>query len=743
MLALIEAQRKMTEQIALSDDLHQNLKSLCLEIERLLAGSSARSSILLLQDGHLLLGAAPHLPDAYNQAIHGAPIGPRVGSCGTAAWRREQVIVVDIANDPLWMDYRDLALPHGMRACWSTPILASDGSVLGSFAVYYDEVKEPQTAHLELIAHFTYLAGLAIEKARSRQRESELLQQLRQSHEKLQSFISVMPDLGFILSEDGRYVDIYGSNADLKQRGTTKLVGRRIDDVLPNAVATLVRELIQRTLTTDQIQRMEYELTLSRGTRTFEGRTAVIRHYLPEDPEARHVLWMERDITERKQAERRIEQLAYYDVLTHLPNRMMLSERLQEVIARTSRREHYGALLFIDLDDFKRINDSLGHSVGDQLLIMIARRLQSALRDSDIVARLGGDEFVVLIERLHPERTRVADESSQVADRILEALARPFEMGDSEFRMRASIGIALIEPHQTSEDEILRNADAAMYQAKHRGGSQFSFYEPHLQAAVARRLQIERDLVAGLRQGEFRAFYQPVLDRNGHAIGAETLVRWFQPRQGMIAPSELIPVAEQSGLISTLQGIVLEEACRLLIRMDREQLLSEGFALAINISAIQFRSGRLCDALMAVIGQYDLSPTRFKLEITETLLLDDLDDTIRQMNELKALGFRFSIDDFGKGYSSLSYLQSLPVDELKIDRSFVLEMHSTPHAAAIVDSIIDLARHMGFGVIAEGVETAAQFRLIQERPVNGLQGFFLGKPMSEDDFIDWLRITRN
>lgn len=735
--SLLEAQQRVIEKIALGAPLKECLTTICELIESIIDSPNAKSSILILDGDKLRHGAAPRLPQAYCNLIDGVTIGPCVGSCGTAVYTQKQIIVSDIEHDPLWANYKDFALAHKLKACWSTPIISSKKEVLGSFAIYYTHVKKPSPIHLDLIERFTHLSSLAIEKEQSSLREKALTSQLILSNEKLQALTSVMPDIGMVIDAKGLYVDIYGSEDQLLLTEPENLIGKYISDILPPKKAQSIMAIIDKTLSSNEVQIFEYDLVVQKGARIFEGRTAVINNYLPSEPDKKHILLVARDITDRKIAEEQIKQLAFFDPLTALPNRRLLNDRLQSTIEKVIRHQKIGALLFLDLDNFKRINDSLGHTVGDRLLLMVAKRLVPELRDADTIARIGGDEFVIILETLEADETITAKDATAVATKILDSFNQPFELDNAEYKIRGSIGISLIEGHEITADEVLKRADTAMYRAKKLGGNHYSFYEPALQHIIDERLQIEREIIKSIENNQFSAYFQPQLDRNGQIIGAEALIRWMHPEKGLISPFHFIPVAEQSGLIHQLQHIVLKDSCQLFKRLGNRYIEDKHFTLAINISACQFKT-ELNRSLLNTLEMFSLSPGNFKLEITESMLMDDRDNTITQMKQLKKEGFLFSIDDFGTGYSSLAYLHSFPIDELKIDRSFIDNMYDGEGGTAIVDTIISLANNLGFTVIAEGVENQKQMDILTHRYIKGMQGFFLSHPLPADDFIHWV-----
>jgi diguanylate cyclase (GGDEF)-like protein/PAS domain S-box-containing protein len=435
-----------------------------------------------------------------------------------------------------------------------------------------------------------------------------------------------------------------------------------------------------------------------------------------------------RDITERKQVESQIERLAFYDVLTGLPNRRLLVDRLQHAMAATVRSGAQGALLFIDLDNFKDLNDTLGHDTGDQLLVQVAQRLKGCVRESDTVARFGGDEFVVLVEGLSGDEPQASAEAALVASHIATTLGKPYVLGDASHHSTPSIGIALFGQHSGNVDELLKHADLAMYQAKAAGRNTQRFFDPEMQAAVSARSALEADLRRGLHGKEMVLYYQPVVDGKGRLLGAEALVRWLHPQRGLVSPAEFIPLAEQTGLILPLGQWVLEAACAQLVAWSRSALTRQ-FFLSVNVSVRQFRQPDFVEQVLGALHASGANPERLRLELTESLLLADVEDVIARMEHLRRYGVGFSLDDFGTGYSSLSYLKRLPLDQLKIDQGFVRDLQTDPNDAAIVRTILALAHSLDLAVVAEGVETTGQLEFLKRHGCDAYQGYLFGRPM--------------
>jgi diguanylate cyclase (GGDEF)-like protein/PAS domain S-box-containing protein len=435
-----------------------------------------------------------------------------------------------------------------------------------------------------------------------------------------------------------------------------------------------------------------------------------------------------RNITGRKRAEQEIERLAFFDVLTALPNRRLLMDRLQQALTASGRDRSSGALLFIDLDNFKDLNDTQGHETGDQLLKQVAVRLTECVREVDTVARLGGDEFVVMLERLSAEPVEAAAQAEGVGRKILMALNQPYSLAGLQHHSTPSIGITRFHDQQMGMDELLKQADVAMYQAKAAGRNTLRFYDPAMQAVVAARASMESDLRQGLRKNEMVLYYQPVVNELRVVVGAEALVRWHHPQRGLVMPGEFIPLAEQTGLIIPLGEWVLEVACAQLVNWAA-QPRTAGLSLAVNVSVRQFRQAEFVSQLMAMLRRTGANPARLKLEITESLLVSDMEDAIEKMRQLQAFGVTFSLDDFGTGYSSLAYLKRLSLEQLKIDRSFVADVPSSASDAAIVQTVLTLGKSLGLTVVAEGVETQAQCDFLLRQDCRLFQGYLFGRPV--------------
>ncbi len=440
-----------------------------------------------------------------------------------------------------------------------------------------------------------------------------------------------------------------------------------------------------------------------------------------------------RNITERKKTDERIKELAFFDQLTGLPNRLLLQDRLKQAMVASSRSGIFCALLFMDMDNFKNLNDTLGHDKGDALLKQIGQRLTLCVREGDTVARLGGDEFVVVLAGLNADKAEAAKGVKTVVRKMSVALNQPYQIGGALHNSTASMGVTLFKDDLINSDDLMKQADLAMYKSKEAGRNTLRFFDPNMELAVMKRAGMENDLRRAIDEKQFALHYQAQIAGDNRITGAEVLLRWQHPQRGMVPPAEFISLAEETGLIQLLGKWVLETACaRLVVWAD--QLEMADLTIAVNVSANQFRQPDFVDQILKILKNTGADPRRLKLELTESLLIADVEDTVEKMFALKSKGICFSLDDFGTGYSSLSYLKRLPLDQLKIDRSFVRDILTDPNDAAIARTIVALGQSLGLGVIAEGVETEAQRNFLAVSGCHAYQGYFFSQPLPVEGF---------
>ncbi len=443
------------------------------------------------------------------------------------------------------------------------------------------------------------------------------------------------------------------------------------------------------------------------------------------------------DITERKEAEEQIRKLAFYDPLTSLPNRRLFLERLEDELEIAHLENKHGALLFLDLDHFKNLNDSLGHPVGDALLVEVSRRLRENISEGETIARIGGDEFVVLLPNIAPIVELSAERAEQLANRIRLAITKPFYIHGHEYHISVSIGISLFPEKNQNSADILKRADTAMYRAKQDGRDSVCFFKQEMQISADKRLAIEKDLRHAIRQNELYLVYQPMISWEGNIIGAEVLLRWEHEKHGLIPPGDFIPIAEDTGLIFDISQWVLNSACaQLSTWIDENLAIAEQLqCISINLSPKEFNQNSFEDRVLKIISKFDIPPNRIEFEITERLIISNLDTTIEKMLKMKQHGFRFSVDDFGTGYSSLAYLKELPINRLKIDRSFIRDITEDRNDATIVETIISMSHHLGLEVVAEGVETQEQHFFLSQHACDIFQGYHFSEALIASEFI--------
>lgn len=446
-----------------------------------------------------------------------------------------------------------------------------------------------------------------------------------------------------------------------------------------------------------------------------------------------HFVCSQADITLRKAAEEEVKHLAFFDVLTGLPNRRLLMDRLQHILATSARTGREGALMFIDLDNFKTLNDTLGHDKGDMLLQQVATRLSQCVREGDTVGRLGGDEFVVILEDLNANADKAAQQVESICSAILDSLNLPYDLQGHTHRSTPSIGVTLFTDHKYDIAELFKRADIAMYQAKASGKNSFRFFDSKLQDTVNAHVALDQALRQALQRHDFVLHYQVQVNGDGQATGVEALVRWQHPLRGLLSPDEFIPLAEENGLILPLGSWVLETACTQLAKWATSPKMSH-LTMAVNVSARQFRSTDYVEQVLAVLSRTGADPHKLKLEVTESMLADDVEGVIQKLTTLQAHGINLSLDDFGTGYSSLTYLKRLPLNQLKIDKSFVTDVLADDNDKAIVRTIVSLGQSLGISVIAEGVEHEAQRQCLSDHHCHAFQGFLFGRPLPVAEF---------
>ena len=636
-------------------------------------------------------------------------------------------------TNPAVAVWRPRAIEHGYQASIAMPLKFAAGD-LGALTIYAAESDAFDSAEVQLLSELTDNVAYGIDGMRDRAEKLALADRIR----KLSLAVEQSPESVAITDLDGRieYVnetflsnsgytrdEVIGQNPRVLQSGKTP----------PETYVGLWQALVAGQVWKGELYNKrkdgsEYtELAIISPIRNAAG---VITHYVG----------VKEDITAKKQAEERIRHLAYYDSLTDLPNRRLLIERLQVALTANAQGDRLGAVFYIDLDNFKTINDTLGHNLGDALLRQVAARLRESVGPRDTLAHLGGDDFIVLTPDLGADPLQAKSGAREFGDRIVACFDTPFSLDRTQCRTSPSIGVALFGHPQDTVEEILKQVDIAMYQAKESGRNALRFFDAQMQAAVVAEATIEADLRSALMQSEFLLHYQIQVDGTGKPIGAEALLRWQHPQRGLLTPAVFIGPAEKSGLIVPIGVWVLEAACAQLAAWASQPDMRQ-FSLAVNVSARQFRQPDFVQQCMEIFERTGVDTNRLKLEPTESLLHEDVEDTITKMSALRTHGVRFALDDFGTGYSSLTYLRRLPLDQLKIDQSFVSDLPREPNACVIARAIIALGQSLGLAVIAEGVETAEQRDFLQNNGCRQYQGYFFGRPLPVGEFEAAARLT--
>ncbi|MFZ3001852.1 MAG: EAL domain-containing protein [Undibacterium umbellatum] len=718
-LLMEELRSYLLERITFPQRMDELLTEVVLKIEALLPGCIC--SILLLgnEGRYIRTGAAPNLPAFYVDAINGLEIGPGLGSCGNAMFTGQRTIAQDLSTHPFWVQFWPLANQAGLRACWSQPIFSSGRKVIGAFAIYHQAPSEPDTFALNLLEMAAHLIAIGIERKQSEDSLRKLSLAVEQSSNAIvitDNHVNIEYANACYLKNAGKELaDVLGHNPSIMHSGKT---------------APEVYEEMWRQLQRGESWKGELINLYADGQEHTD-----LAHISPIRNAAgvvTHFLAIQEDITDKKRTEERIKYLAHYDSLTGLPNRALLDELARYALSLAERSHDPLAVIFFDLDHFKDINDTLGHSVGDIMLVELSKRLVAAMRENDTIARLGGDEFILLLTGVDEHKVE------QVVQKLMRVVNAPFHIGEYDLNVTASMGIAIYPNDGLDLETLSRNADAAMYRAKREGRNGYCFFTQEMQERSTRHL----DLINALRQAvdlnQFQLHYQPQLSiDSGKVLGAEALLRWHHPVLGHVSPAEFIPVAEESGLILPIGEWVLRTAAH-----QWKQWKAMGLPdlmVAVNLSAVQFRHLDLPDLVTRILQEAEMPAACLELELTEGVAMHDPQGAIAVMNDLHARGIRMSIDDFGTGYSSLSYLKKFKVYKLKIDQSFVRDINSDPEDRAIVSAVISMAKSLGLMTIAEGVETAEQLEFLREHHCDEVQGYYYSRPLPASQFADFVR----
>lgn len=715
----LQGHARVLEMVAAGQPVGEILAALCRFAEERIP--ETRCSILLYDpEGSLLRhGAAPSLPAAYCAAIDGVSIGPVAGSCGTAAYTRSSVIVTDIATDPLWTNWRDLALRYGLRACWSKPVFSRSGEVLGTLALYYDEPRAPTQNEMERMAAVQHLAALAIE----RQRNDAAL---RESEEHHRHSVELNPQISWTADPQGNLLDVSSRWHDRTGMSIDDAVGSGWSQALhPEDVALSLRHWSQAVATGADLD-MDYRLRMADGSyRWFRSRAAPRR---AEDGTIIRWYGAVEDIHDRKLTEETLRWAAHHDDLTGLANRRLFREHLQQALDGASGPHRTTGLLVMDLDHLKQINDRFGHDAGDDLLKEFAQRLRNVVRPADTIARLGGDEFAVILPEIAGESDVVA-----MADTILARMQEPLKRDGKLLDCRTSIGGAISIGFGMSPEELQKQADLALYRSKTSGRGAFKMFVPTMREE-SQRTASALDLASRAVASDWIVpFYQPKMVLASGALGGfEALLRWHHPRSGIQSPEKIAPAFDDTEL-----GTAIGERMRSCVFRDIRRWLDTGLAIgriAINVSAAEFRRDNYAERVLEDLRRMDVPASCLEVEVTESVFLGSGAEFVeRALRTLSAEGMTIALDDFGTGYASLSHLKRFPVDAIKIDRTFVSGLETDADDAAIVRALLSLGHNLGIEVVAEGVETVFQATFLQRMSCDLVQGYHFGRPMSAED----------
>ncbi len=779
------------ERLAANETLAALLETIVLGVEQL--HPSMLCSILLLDGAgrHLGKGVAPSLPDFYNAALDGVEIGVGVGSCGTSAFTGERVIVTDIATHPYWTPYKELAASAGLSACWSQPIRGTSGRVLGTFAIYHRAPHTPTQGDIDLIEQTANLTSIAIERKLAQEKLQLAAGVFTHA---LEGIMITQPD-GTIIDVNEAFTRITGySRSEAIGQSPRILHSGRQDEAFYQAMwvalteqghwsgevwnkrksGEVYAELLTISTVRDGQGNTQQYVALSRSEAI--GQSPRILHSGRQDEAFYQAMWVAlteqghwsgevwnkrksgevyaelltistvrdgqgntqqyvalfSDITERKEYESQLEHIAHFDALTHLPNRVLLADRLHQAMTQEQRRDQQLAVVYLDLDGFKDINDRYGHETGDQVLITLSRRMKETLRDGDTLARLGGDEFVAVLIDLED-----ASNSLPLLNRLLTAAALPVQVGDLSLQVSASLGVTFYpQIRDIDADQLLRQADQAMYQAKVAGKNRYHVFDAAQDSTLRVHHESLERIRLALENHEFVLHYQPKVNmHSGQVIGAEALIRWQHPEKGLLAPAAFLPVIEDHALAVDVGEWVIGTA---LSQIEAWHSAGLEMPVSVNIGARQLQQASFVARLQAILAEHpNVSPTKLELEVLETSALADMVQVSQVIEECRHMGVKFALDDFGTGYSSLTYLKRLRVALLKIDQSFVRDMLEDPDDLAILQGVIGLAAAFKREVIAEGVETVAHGTALLRLGCTLAQGYGIARPMPASELPAW------
>ena len=678
-------------------------------------------NVLILDDEgkHLLCGTTNSLPNFYTDAVNGIKIGEGVGSCGTAAYINERVIVDDIQTHPYWALSKELAQQAELGSCWSQPIRSTDGKVLGTFAIYHRDINHPSAADITIIERTAGLASIAIEK--------------KQTEEKLKRAASVFTHANEgIMITDAKAAIIEVNDTFIRNTGycANDVLGKNPRILKSDRHAHQFYKQMWDTIS--QHGHWRGEIWNRRKNGEVYPEMLTISAVKNISGEVQHYVSLSTDITIIKANQRQLERIAHYDLLTNLPNRVVLADRINQAMLHCQRQNKSIAVAFMDLDGFKAVNDTYGHDVGDELLVTVSQKMNEALREGDTFARIGGDEFIAVMVDLDK-----FEECELVLNRLLEAAAEPVTVSNTSMEVTVSIGVTMYPQDNVDAEQLIRHADQAMYIAKRSGKNSYHLFDTAQDNAMNTQRRSVENMRFALQNNEFILHYQPKVNmRTGEVIGVEALIRWQHPVNGMIPPLAFLPAIEGHPISIDLGEWVIKSALLQIIAFTNMGIT---LPVSVNISAHQLQQSNFTVRLAALLAEHpEVDPNCLELEILETSALQDTKKVSSTMNACQNLGIRFALDDFGTGYSSLTYLKRLPAYLIKIDQSFVRDMLEDSDDLAIVSGVVGLAKTFQRNVIAEGVETIGHGIALLQLGCDLAQGYGIARPMDANKIPDWL-----
>ncbi len=716
---ILHLQQAILESVTLGVDHMEIINQVCRLEEQLLPNSVG--SVMLMDEAYEFLNvyAAPSIPPEGVAQLNGLRPGPGGGSCGNVIYRQEPQFVSNTFADLRWQDLRHLAYNFNLCSCWSVPIYSSEQKIKGTFALSSFEHRSPSPFHQKLLEIGSSIIGIVLDR--------------NKSLESLRLFQKV-----FEGSEEGIVVTDPNKVILLVNPAFSKMVGYTSEELLGETPKKLSSGHHDRSFYAamwDSINTFGHwhgEIWNRRKNGEIFPEWLAISTVNDLSGKTTHYIGIFSDISERKNAEEQIRYLSSHDALTGLPNRMLFKDRLENAIAFAARSHHKVAVLNLDLDQFKMLNDSLGHTAGDELLRCVTSQLKVCVRDTDTLCRPGGDEFFIALANM-PD----TDSISTRVDKILEHIAKPFVLEGRNLSLSCSIGIAVYPDDGANFETLMKRADKAMYQAKDAGRNTYRYFTEQLNSDSFEYMRITHELREAVKCKQFTLHYQPQIDlATGNVQGVEALVRWNHPLEGLIPPGRFISIAEQNGLIVEIGEWVLNEACRQAVAWQMAGL--PPIVIAVNMSAVQFKRGNVENLVRSALDNSGLDPQYLEIELTESILLHDMDYMLSLLKDLKDTGLKLAIDDFGTGYSSLAYLKKFKIDRLKIDQSFVGDIAIDPNDAAIVRAIVQMAHTLNLRVIAEGVENQEMLEYLSSCQCDEVQGYHFARPMPPEAFAAFM-----